>query len=172
MGCTPSSPPPRSHFTQARETINLEENSYYCRALVGVSDTYPKGLTMGIWKNLTGPTGRKISLFAGEVVSYAGFTTLLVKPEWYSLLSLIGFCVVLILVLLPLLIYWVDTYGDDEIGLTFSLLLTNTMALPSVTAFAVNTGVHSDNALIAWLIVSFVITSLISRWSRKKLPGV
>lgn len=127
---------------------------------------------MKIWKKLKGPKGRKASLFAGEVVSYSGFAALLIYPGWYNIFSLIGICVVLVLVLSPFFSYAADVSKKGESGFTFALLLTNVLVLPPLATFTVKTSANSDNALLACLVVTFVITSLISRWSRKKLPGV
>lgn len=127
---------------------------------------------MKIWKNLTGPIGSKISLFAGEVVSYAGFTALLIYPERYNLLNLFAACAVFILVLLPFIVHAVYVSEMGESGLKFSLLLTCALALPPLTTFTVQAAAGSDRALLIWSITAYVVTSLISRWSRKKLPGV
>ena len=140
--------------------------------LVGVSDTYPKGLIMKIWKNLTGPIGSKISLFTGEVVSYAGFTALLIYPEQYNLLYLFAACTVFILVLCPFIGHAVDVSEKGESGFKFSLFLTIALALPPLTTFTVNAAPISDFARWISLIVTYIVTSLLSRWSRKKLPGV
>lgn len=127
---------------------------------------------MKIWKKLTGPKGRKASLFAGEVVSYSGFTALLIYPERYNSLSLIGICAVLVLVLSPFLSYAADVSKKGESGFKFSLLLTSALALQPIATFTVNAAPISDSARLGWLIFTYIVTSLLSRWSRKKLPGV
>lgn len=140
--------------------------------LVGVLDPYPKGLIMKIWKQLKGPKGRKISLFAGEVVSYAGITALLIYPERYNLLSLFVACVLLVLVLSPFIGHAAEVSEKGESGFKFSLFLTSALALQPFATFAVKSAPISDSARLGWLIVTYIVTSLIARWSRKKLPGV
>lgn len=127
---------------------------------------------MKIWQKLSGPIGRKVSLFAGEVVSYAGITALLIYPKQYNSLVLLVTCVLLLLVLLPFIGHAVEVSKKGESGLKFSLLLTSALVLQPLATFTVKTAPISDNARLGWLIAAYVVTSLISRWSRKKLPGV